>query len=215
MNLPDRSLERLVKAYKDQDLDPYVTMLELTKEQKEIVTQTYTTMLEAELVYINLPQKSTISSVFGVLEITTLKWIVASRTPFPLEISSSTRVAPPSSHLTSVSGYSASDSERVEIEFEQQCFDEAPLRRVASNMHVFVDEQIPDNACRKDSALEHARIVGQGYAVPAEDNRPHESRKGLFSRFRRQRDTVHLLDHSGEKNEDDIVDELLARWTIS
>lgn len=268
MNLPNRSLERLVKAYKDQDFDPYVTMLELTQEQKSIIAQTYATESAVELVYINVSQNTTISSVFGVLEITTLKWILASRTSFSLKVPSSTEVAPPFSphrnedtipprcYTTREAEHKGKFLNIIQLE-KQEMKGESPSvmphssqvpvpqtpPRTALSLSSFeelelVNPESQDAIILGDSelmiprycvvnALEddvqsytgsaHSPVDAdhQVYAVSDEDIRPQASRKELFPGFGRRGDTVHHLQHPVEMNEDDIVDELLARWTTS
>lgn len=76
MKLPERSLQKLVKTYFDEGHDPHIGMLELTKEQQDIIKRNCLDQSDAEIVYVHVQHNITISSVFGILNIETLNWIV-------------------------------------------------------------------------------------------------------------------------------------------
>jgi hypothetical protein len=82
MELPERSLEILATTSTNEGHDPYTIMLKLTREQQRIIKGTYTAILEAELVYLRLEHRTTVSSVFGTLNIATLEWIVTFKVPW-------------------------------------------------------------------------------------------------------------------------------------
>ncbi|KAI4701747.1 hypothetical protein J4E89_010591 [Alternaria sp. Ai002NY15] len=81
MKLPDRSLEKLVKTYTKEGHDPHIAFEELTEQQQMVIYHSFSD--DAELVYVNVKQNITVSSVFGVLNIDTLKWVLESRSPLP------------------------------------------------------------------------------------------------------------------------------------
>jgi hypothetical protein len=83
MNLPDQSLEKLVKNYADAGLDPHISLLDLTEQQQDIIKQVTKNNLGAELAYVSISRDIKVSSVFGMLDISGLKWIAASRKPWP------------------------------------------------------------------------------------------------------------------------------------
>ncbi|RYN18732.1 hypothetical protein AA0112_g11420 [Alternaria arborescens] len=82
MNLPDQSLEKLVKSYADAGLDPHISLLDLTDQQQDMIKQAMKTNPGAEVVYVNVSRDIKVSSVFGMLDISGLKWIAASRKPW-------------------------------------------------------------------------------------------------------------------------------------
>jgi hypothetical protein len=83
MKLPERSLATLVKTYAHEGHDPYISMINLTKEQQTIIEETCSEHSGAELVYIRLGRNVAVSSVFGTLNIQTLEWIIASKVRWP------------------------------------------------------------------------------------------------------------------------------------
>ncbi|OWY51392.1 camp-dependent protein kinase [Alternaria alternata] len=82
MNLPDQSLEKLVKNYADAGLDPHISLLDLTEQQQDMIKQAIKTNPGAEVAYISVSRDIKVSSVFGMLDISGLKWIAASRKPW-------------------------------------------------------------------------------------------------------------------------------------
>jgi hypothetical protein len=82
MNLPDQSLEKLVKNYADAGLDPHISLLDLTEQQQDMIKRAMKTNPGAEVAYISVSRDIKVSSVFGMLEISGLKWIAASREPW-------------------------------------------------------------------------------------------------------------------------------------
>ncbi|KAI4610108.1 uncharacterized protein J4E87_010864 [Alternaria ethzedia] len=77
MKLPQKSLQGLVKTYTDDGNDPHIAMSELTKEQQMMITASYIGYDRPEIVYIRLQPNITVSSVFGMLNVETLKWVIA------------------------------------------------------------------------------------------------------------------------------------------
>jgi len=77
MELPQKSLRGLVKTYTDDGNDPHISMSELTKEQQSMITASYIGYDRPEIVYIRLQRNITVSSVFGMLNVETLKWVFA------------------------------------------------------------------------------------------------------------------------------------------
>ncbi|KAB2104884.1 hypothetical protein AG0111_0g7177 [Alternaria gaisen] len=82
MNLPDQSLEKLVKKYADAGLDPHISLLDLTEQQQDMIKQAMKTNPGAAVAYISVSRDIKVSSVFGMLNISGLKWIAASREPW-------------------------------------------------------------------------------------------------------------------------------------
>jgi hypothetical protein len=82
MSLSQKSLKGLVKAYTDQGHDPHIAMSELTEEQQKMIIESYTGYLEPEVVYVRLQRNITVPSVFGMLNVETFKWVIASRVSF-------------------------------------------------------------------------------------------------------------------------------------
>ncbi|KAI4923821.1 hypothetical protein J4E85_007977 [Alternaria conjuncta] len=83
MKLPDRSLEKLVKIYTEEGRDPHIAISELTKQQQWLIQHSCSKRPDAEVAYVNVQHNITVPSVFGLLKIDTLKWIVVSRSRLP------------------------------------------------------------------------------------------------------------------------------------
>jgi len=75
MILPEKSLKALVKKYTEEGNDPHIAMSELTREQQRMITGTQMSLDKPELVYVRLERNIPVSSVFGTLEVETLKWV--------------------------------------------------------------------------------------------------------------------------------------------
>jgi hypothetical protein len=212
MELPNRSLQKLVKTYTEQGHDPHIGMLELTKEQQDIIKQNCSEHPQAELVYIHLQRNISISSVFGTLNIETLKWIV--------NIKTSTRVASPTvqnSVMETLGPPSFSRISDMKSRFKRLI---GARRRIDTLYSPPPDEDearrfpvIPgENLCNPD--LHQIRYV----------RRPQRHRhvfNGLATASSTpsisppaERDTPPTLrTPSPEENGEDIVNELLLRWT--
>ncbi|CAN9383690.1 unnamed protein product [Alternaria alternata] len=76
--LPNQSLQKLVRTYTEEGQDPYVAMSELTAEQQNAIKGSFSLEFGEELVYVSL-RNATVSSIFGTLNIERLRWIVASK----------------------------------------------------------------------------------------------------------------------------------------
>ncbi|KAI4649771.1 uncharacterized protein J4E79_009616 [Alternaria viburni] len=74
MELPHASLEKLVKTYTDEGKDPHIAMSELTREQQTMIKETTPEKIW-EIAYVRLQRNISVSSVFGTLNVETLKWI--------------------------------------------------------------------------------------------------------------------------------------------
>jgi len=116
MELPHASLEKLVKTYTDEGNDPHIAMSELTREQQAMIKETTPEKIW-EIAYVRLKRNISVSSVFGTLNVETLKWIFKMEVKMPsvenepnrsggtglfsnyspYEPSSSTRLTPPAS----------------------------------------------------------------------------------------------------------------------
>lgn len=103
MKLPEQSLQKLVKTYYEEGNDPHIGMLELTKEQQAIIKQSWLEHSQAELVYVHVQHNITISSVFGILSIETLKWIInieeSPQSPIGIAIGSMPHIPRPSTSI--------------------------------------------------------------------------------------------------------------------
>jgi len=78
--LPPTSLVKLLKAYTNEGNDPYLVMSELTQEQQTMIKEKLPED-DAEIVYVRLQRDITVSSVFGRLNVETLKWVIMPKFP--------------------------------------------------------------------------------------------------------------------------------------
>ncbi|KAI4609126.1 hypothetical protein J4E83_008767 [Alternaria metachromatica] len=82
MELPHASLEKLVKKYTDEGNDPHIAMSELTREQQAMIKETINED-NWEIAYVRLQRNISVSSVFGTLNVETLKWISRMKIKMP------------------------------------------------------------------------------------------------------------------------------------
>ncbi|KAI4673424.1 uncharacterized protein J4E84_011103 [Alternaria hordeiaustralica] len=82
MELPHASLEKLVKTYTDEGNDPHIAMSELTREQQAMIKETTPERIW-KIAYVRLQRNISVSSVFGTLNVETLKWIFKMEVKMP------------------------------------------------------------------------------------------------------------------------------------
>ena len=85
LELPDPSLETLVETYFEEGHDLHIALSELTEQQRKLIHHSCLELPNAEVAYVNVQHKFTVHSVFGVLKIDTLKWVVVSRSRLRLK----------------------------------------------------------------------------------------------------------------------------------
>ena len=254
MNLPDQSFERIIKAYTDEGQDVHITMSELTREQQALIQRTCPNNQGVEVVYVRLQRNITVSSVFGMLNVETLKWIITSDTPFvsnsgatpPIDVA-----LPNPQHYGGVqrSGYSQSQhSSFQEPTIPNPYFRGRDRQREerpkvlpdaddeSSDSESWFDETSPPPARRDESKTSsNARtieFVAEEFLPSnrSEDGMSQHEKMPEYTLYSNPRENsasasflvpVHRCEHQeassqpAEENEEDIVNELLARWTTS
>jgi len=102
MELPHASLEKLVKKYTDEGNDPHIAMSELTREQQAMIKETINED-NWEIAYVRVQRNISVSSVFGTLNVETLKWIsrMAMKAPKMPSANSPSVLAAGGSHTSS------------------------------------------------------------------------------------------------------------------
>lgn len=264
MELPQKSLETLAKAYTDEGNDPHIAMSELTIEQRTMIKETFSQSLartEPEVVYIRLQRNVTVSSVFGPLSIETLKWIVKSKLlPRNVIKASRQRSGPgslsdlftthdvPSSRMASrpsgegmglpsfhkrakdvdIAPLAPRDARRSS---EPGAYDPEMLSESSYTLHSFppVDAAHPNMGYSSAKKPIHPTVTMadaddesddelDGVVEPSSSPAPRGG--GMFSRGSREYQTyepgmTQLPSQPAEENGEDIVNELLARWTVS
>ena len=268
MDLPDQSLERLIKTYTDEGQDVHIAMSELTLEQQALIKETFPPRHTVKVEYLRLQRNITVSSVFGMLNIETLKWIITSDTPFVstvgVQVHHPVQASPlrPSNANTwknPLSGpplprhlYSAVDdpnNERIYYSEDSESepeynpddtpsvdssssditrhFQEARERRAQDLGDLSDSETFGIRADVSPARLPSRRVgYGQGTILPVhKDEEPqltladHEKADSSWATATLvappRRGDVEAPSQSTEENGEDIVNELLARWTVS
>jgi len=235
MELPDHSLERLVKAYADAGHDVHIAMSELTREQQALIKRTCSENHGLEVVYVRLKRDSTVSSVFGMLNIETLKWIIASDKPSLL----SRGTLPPiltASHLSARhTPYQRSHFHQSQglSRFDDQDFDSIEESSSECSHDLEPESNFDDPRARRAESMPaphslQMRLNGadsshseRASLRPTKGRRPEihcipPTSSGPPLQFRYVTSADEFRNSSfqpAEESEEDIVNELLARWT--
>jgi len=259
MELPHASLEKLVKAYTDEGNDPHIAMSELTREQQAMVKETTPEKIW-EIAYVRLQRNISVSSVFGTLNVETLKWIFKMELKMPSDEDDPSRsgstglfamgpqhpsrdfepsvLAAGGSHTSSdlvspdFNMYNARSSRKKSaiLEIDPDIFpimdlsSAKPLARSETTALPDADDESDDEV---DPDVEPDQI--QPRRSPYYAQRPGQmgmnalapSHNFDFTQIaNRQMEAMHSQDQGStmvpaEDNGEDIVNELLARWTTS
>jgi len=211
MELPDHSLERLVKAYADAGHDVHIAMSELTREQQALIKRTCSENHGLEVVYVRLKRDSTVSSVFGMLNIETLKWIIASDRPSLLSRAASPPILTASLVSARHTPYQRSHFHQSQAlsRFDDQDFDSIGESSSECSDDLEPESNFDDPRARRAESMPAPRLLQKGIA-PMASGPPLQFRYVTSAdEFRNSR--FQPAEESGE----DIVNELLARWTVS
>jgi len=265
MDLPDQSLERLIKLYTDEGQDVHIAMSELTQEQQAMIKSTFPPRHTVEVVYLRLQRNLTVSSVFGMLSIETLKWIITCDTPFvskdveqgnyPIQASplrpsnlNPRKIGPPlprrlysavvdpnneriyySEDSESAPEYNPDDTQSVHSSSSDitRHFQEARKRR-AQDLGDLSDPESFGIRPEVSPARLPTRRVGYGQGTMLPEHKDEEPQLTLADHEKAdcswttatlvappRRGDVEAPSQSTEENGEDIVNELLARWTVS
>jgi len=245
MDLPDKSFDKLIKTYTDEGHDTHIAMLELTTEQQALIKTTFPPRHTVELVYVSVQHTTTVSSVFGMLNVETLRWIIVSKTPvFPLSgyraqphsipgpmagppsapamprqhrparqgprpaqhQMQPQRQMPPPLHIPLPQSQS-SDGEHHTEEATSLDRDHVPRYTTVDKLRRDVYDKSSDSDTESDAVID-----------PSGPPPPHGRRLAGLSYQQQGYDPGSRRDYpptTAEEDGEDIVNELLARWTTS